>query len=219
MAKWNDEEKLQCISTQASISIKTWSSFTEAVIKAFGSTKVQELAFEQLKWYKQTVNQPVTQYYDKIIELCKKVDPAMLDSLKLKYLMAGIRESLKLHVALQDPKTTDAFLSLARKIEDTLSFTTTDNEMQQKEININATTTQKSLEQTIIVRGRSSHSVHIFIMNFLRLSEQIPDEASSAKYLQQHGIIQAQIFCKNNYKIKLSLGAKDRWRCYLSGCR
>ena len=83
MAKWNDEEKLQYISVhlqddasrwwiQASISIKTWSSFTEAVIKAFGSTKVQELAFEQLKWYKQTVNQPVTQYYDKIIELCKK---------------------------------------------------------------------------------------------------------------------------------------------------
>ncbi|CAF4133570.1 unnamed protein product, partial [Rotaria sordida] len=91
----NDEEKLHYISvhlqddasrwwTQASISIKTWSSFTEAVIKVFGSTKIQELAFEQLKWYKQTVNQPVTQYYDKIIELCKKVDPAMLDSLKLK---------------------------------------------------------------------------------------------------------------------------------------
>ncbi|CAF0904143.1 unnamed protein product [Rotaria sordida] len=120
------------------------------VIKAFGSTKVQELAFEQLKWYKQTVNQPVTQYYDKIIELCKKVDAAMLDSLKLKYIMAGIRESLKLHVALQDPKTSDAFSSFARKIEDTLSFTTADNEMQQNEININATTTQKSLEQTTI---------------------------------------------------------------------
>ncbi|CAF1512523.1 unnamed protein product [Rotaria sordida] len=126
MAKWNDEEKLHYISvhlqddasrwwTQASISIKTWSSFTEPVIKAFGSTKVQELVFEQLK-----------------------------------YLMAGIRESLKLHVALQDPKTTDAFLSLARKIEDTLSFTTADNEMQQNDININATTTQKSLEQTSI---------------------------------------------------------------------
>ncbi|CAF4291457.1 unnamed protein product [Rotaria sordida] len=64
--------------------------------------------------------------------------------------MDGIRESLKLHVALQDPKITNAFLSLARKIEDTLSFTTTDNEMQQNEININATTTQKSLEQTTI---------------------------------------------------------------------
>ncbi|CAF4983059.1 unnamed protein product, partial [Rotaria sp. Silwood1] len=57
MAKWNDEEKLQYISihlqddayrwwTQTSTTIKSWSLFTEAVTKAFGSTKVQELAFE-----------------------------------------------------------------------------------------------------------------------------------------------------------------------------
>ncbi|CAF4711812.1 unnamed protein product, partial [Rotaria magnacalcarata] len=79
----------------------------EAVKHAFGSTKAQQLAFEQLKWYKQTVNQAITQYYDTIMELCKKVDAAMPDSLKLKYLMAGIKDSLKLQVALQDPKTTD----------------------------------------------------------------------------------------------------------------
>ena len=36
-----------------------------------------------------------------------------------------------------------------------------------------------------IARGISSYSVHIFIMNFLRLSEQIPDEASSIRFLQQ----------------------------------
>ncbi|CAF5001837.1 unnamed protein product, partial [Rotaria socialis] len=57
------------------------------------------------------------------MELCKKVDLAMPDSLKLKYLMTGIRDSLKLHVALQDPKTTEIFLSMARKLEDTLSLT------------------------------------------------------------------------------------------------
>ncbi|CAF1406470.1 unnamed protein product [Rotaria sp. Silwood1] len=168
MAKWNDEEKLQYISihlqddayrwwSQASTTIKSWSSFTEAVIKAFGSTKVQELAFEQLKWYKQTVNQSIMQYYDKIIELCKKVDPAMPDSLKLKYLMAGIRESLKLHVALQDPKTTDSFLLLARKIEDTLSFTSTNNAVHQDEITINVTTAQKSLERTTTSQKSSNN--------------------------------------------------------------
>ncbi|CAF5038378.1 unnamed protein product, partial [Rotaria sp. Silwood1] len=168
MAKWNDEEKLQYISihlqddayrwwSQTSTTIKSWSSFTEAVIKAFGSTKVQELAFEQLKWYKQPVNQSIMQYYDKIIELCKKIDPAMPDSLKLKYLMAGIRESLKLHVALQDPKTTDSFLLLARKIEDTLSFTSTNNDVHQDEININVTTAQKSLEQTTTSQKSSNN--------------------------------------------------------------
>ena len=161
MAKWNDEQKLQYISihlqedayrwwSQASMTIKTWSSFIEAVTQAFGSTKVQELAFEQLKWYKQTVNQSITQYYDKIIELCKRVDPAMPDSLKLKYLMAGIKESLKIHVALHDPKTTDAFLLFARKVEDTLSLTYTNNEMNQHDVNINAIAFQKRWEQPTI---------------------------------------------------------------------
>ncbi|CAF4239235.1 unnamed protein product, partial [Rotaria sordida] len=112
--------------TQTSTTIKSWSLFTEAVIKAFGSTKIQELAVKQLKWYKLT-----------------KVDPVMPDSLKLKYLMAGVKESLKIHVALQDPKTTDAFLSIARKVEDTLTLTSTNNEVQQNNVNINAATFQK----------------------------------------------------------------------------
>ncbi|CAF1408749.1 unnamed protein product [Rotaria sordida] len=151
MANWNDEQKLRYISIhlqddayrwwmQTSTSIKTWSAFITAITQAFGSTKVQELAFEQLKWYKQTVNQSITQYYDKIIELCKKVDPVMPDSLKLKYLMVGVKESLKMHVALQDPKTTEAFLLSAKKIEDVLSITKTNNELSDNDITIiNAT--------------------------------------------------------------------------------
>ena len=155
MAKWNAEQKLQYISvhlqddayrwwTQTSTTVKTWQSFIEAVTQAFGSTRMQELAFEQLKWYKQTVNQSITQYYDKITELCRKVDPVMPDSLKLKYLMAGIKESLKMHVALQDPKTTEAFLSAAKKVEDIVSLTNTNTEIHQEKVNMNATTFQES---------------------------------------------------------------------------
>ncbi|CAF1530320.1 unnamed protein product, partial [Rotaria sordida] len=76
-------------------------------------------------------------------ELCKKVDTIMPDPLKLKYLMADINESLKIHVALQNPKTTDVFLSIARKVEDTLTLTSTNNEVQQNNVNINAATFQK----------------------------------------------------------------------------
>ena len=147
MAQWNDEDKLNYISIhlqedayrwwmQTSSTIKTWPSFKDAVTRAFGSTRAQELAFEQLKWYKQTINQSITQYYDKIIELCRKVDPLMPDSLRLKYLMAGIKESLKTHVALQDPQTTEAFLSSAKKIEDVLSLTNATNELLDKDITI-----------------------------------------------------------------------------------
>ena len=171
MANWKDEQKLQYISIhlqadayrwwmQTSTSIKTWSSFIATITHAFGSTKVQELAFEQLKWYKQTVNQSVTQYYDKIMELCKKVDPVMPDSLKLKYLMAGVKESLKTHVALQDPKTTEAFLLSARKIEDVLSLTKTNDGLVDNDISIiNATDYQgQSRDQTGSIRPPNDKS-------------------------------------------------------------
>ncbi|KAF9756150.1 hypothetical protein NGRA_3316 [Nosema granulosis] len=84
---------------------------------------MKELAFEQLKWYKQTVNQSITHYYDKVLELCKRVDSGMTDSMKLQYLLAGVKDSLKLHIALHDPQTTESFLAYARKVEDTLSLT------------------------------------------------------------------------------------------------
>jgi hypothetical protein len=168
MAQWSDENKLHYISIhlqdnayrwwmQTSSTIKTWSSFRDAVIRAFGSTRIQELAFEQLKWYKQTVNQSITQYYDKIIELCQKVDPAMPDSLKLKYLMAGIKESLKTHVALQDPKTTETFLSSARKIEDVFALTNTDNEVIPNDATLNATTYQSRPNQPSFTRTSNNN--------------------------------------------------------------
>lgn len=161
MANWNNEQKLRYISIhlqddayrwwmQTATSIKTWSAFITAITQAFGSTKVQQLAFEQLKWYKQTINQSITQYYDKIIELCKKVDPLMPDSLKLKYLMAGIKESLKAHVALQDPKTTEAFLLSARKIEDVLSLIKSNDQLPDNDITvINATSYKNQLHDQV----------------------------------------------------------------------
>ena len=81
------------------------------------------------------------------MELCKKVDAAMPDSLKLKYLMTGIKDSLKLHDALQDPKTTDVFLLIARKVEDTLSLTSLNDDISPDHITINAVTNSQPSTQ------------------------------------------------------------------------
>ena len=164
MAQWNEENKLNYIPIhlqedayrwwmQTSSTIKTWSSFKDTVIRAFGSTRKQELAFEQLKWCKQSIHQSITQYYDKVMELCRKVDPAMPDSLKLKYLMGGIKNSLKTHVALQDPKTTEAFLSSARKIEDIIACTNPKTELIPEVITLNATAYQGQSNQANFARN------------------------------------------------------------------
>ena len=55
----------------------------------------------------------------------------MTNSMKLQYLMTGVKQSLKLHIALYDPQSPEAFLSYARKIEDTLSLTSTGYELYQ----------------------------------------------------------------------------------------
>lgn len=133
MAGWDDEQKLRFISIHlqgdaykwwinVASKIKTWSMFTREIRQAFGSTKAKEIAFEQLRNYKQTLNQSIIQYYEKIIELCKKVDSNMSDTMKLHYLMAGMKDSMKIHMGLHDPQTTDAFLKFARKFEDILSL-------------------------------------------------------------------------------------------------
>ena len=44
--------------------------------------------------------------------------------------------------------------------------------------------------------------VHIFIMNFLRLSEQIPDEGSSIQFLRQRGVIDAQRWSQDDIVLR-----------------
>ncbi|CAF4470247.1 unnamed protein product, partial [Adineta steineri] len=70
--------------------------------------------------------------------------------------MAGIKESLKTHVALQDPKTTEAFLSSARKIEDIFALNDTNNELIPL-ATLNATTYQGQPNQTNSTRTSNNN--------------------------------------------------------------
>ncbi|CAF4333788.1 unnamed protein product, partial [Rotaria magnacalcarata] len=125
--------------------------------QAFGSTKLKELTFEQLRTYKQTINQSITQYYDKVIELCKRVDTSMTDSMKLQYLLAGVKQSLKLHIVLYDPQSPETFLSYARKVEDTLSLTNTDYDSNQNEYNQHMKYDRQPITSTINSRQDVDH--------------------------------------------------------------
>ena len=42
--------------------------------------------------------------------------------------MAGVKQSLKLHITFYDPQSPEAFLFYARKTEDTLALISTNNE-------------------------------------------------------------------------------------------
>lgn len=180
MANWDDENKLRYIPihlqedayrwwTQASGNIKTWSMFVNSITRAFGSSRHQELAFEQLQRYKQSINQSITQYYDKVLELCRRADATMTETMKLRYLMAGVKESLKFHIALHDPKTLESFLDYAKKVEDIMSITKinsmSDHELDHEFINaIRQTPTTKEFHPS--TENQKSETVtHYFKQN------------------------------------------------------
>ena len=92
----------------------------KVVRQASRSIKGNELGFEQVRCYKQTLNQTmILHHHHKILDLRGRTDPSITDSMKLQHLMVGVKESLKLHIVLHDSQSTDAFLSYARKVEDT----------------------------------------------------------------------------------------------------
>uniref|UniRef100_A0A0N5BPD3 DDE_Tnp_IS1595 domain-containing protein n=1 Tax=Strongyloides papillosus TaxID=174720 RepID=A0A0N5BPD3_STREA len=56
-------------------------------------------------------------------------------------------------------------------------------------------------------------------MNFLKLSESIPDEESSIKFLQEPELLPSTKEYANGHKMKLVMGKQIRWRCYIKTCR
>lgn len=144
MAEWNDELKLKYISvhlqedaycwwSRQSTKFTSWSSFVEAIKRTYGSTKLKERTFDQLRTYQQGINQSVTQYYNEVMELCQRIDAFMPDSMILQYLTSGVKQSLKLHVSLHDPQSPEAFLEYAMKVEDSLASFKPDHNSNQYE--------------------------------------------------------------------------------------
>ena len=56
------------------------------------------------------------------MKLCKEANPTMDEATKLQYLKDGLKTSLRFDILLKNPKTTEAFLEYAQKIEELKSL-------------------------------------------------------------------------------------------------
>ncbi|CAF1561871.1 unnamed protein product, partial [Adineta ricciae] len=69
----------------------------------------------------QGVEETVLHYYHEMIELCDMIDNDMNDELKVGYLLAGVKVSLRKEVMRKDPKNPTEFLHAAQE-EEKLDF-------------------------------------------------------------------------------------------------
>ena len=57
-------------------------------------------------------------------------------------------------------------------------------------------------------------------MNFLDLSNAIPNKQAAVTFLKNRGIVHLERRCRNGHHMTLNLSDRqDRWRCGRVGCR
>ncbi|CAF4433460.1 unnamed protein product [Didymodactylos carnosus] len=94
--------------------IAEWSIFTIQIQKTFSSTMHQELAIKKVGARQQGLDETILHYYNDMMELFDMMDTDMTDQLKVAYLKADLKVSLKKDVMRQDPKTPAQFLEVAQ---------------------------------------------------------------------------------------------------------
>lgn len=88
--------------------MQTWSAFKTRFLAAFGRPALRKLNAEQrLRVRAQQDNESYTSYIEDIVDLCKRVDPAMPESEKVRHVLKGIEEFAFQMLLNKNPQTVD----------------------------------------------------------------------------------------------------------------
>ena len=97
-----------------------WSDFEVAFRNRYFSTTLIQKKFDALKRRKQQRDEPITAYYDDILNLCREIDPAMSEQMIIQHLMSGVNSELKKELSRREAQmnTLDEFLKYAKVEQD-----------------------------------------------------------------------------------------------------
>ncbi|CAF4228982.1 unnamed protein product, partial [Rotaria sp. Silwood2] len=84
--KWFDDNESK---------FKKWSDFETAFRNRYFPTTLTHKKFDALKQRKQLPNEPITSYFDDIVNLCQETDLNMSEQIIIQYLMSGINPDFK----------------------------------------------------------------------------------------------------------------------------
>ena len=99
---------------------RRWSDFENAFRNRYFSTTIIHKKFDKLKQRTQTYNEPITSYFDDVINLCREIDPKMSDQIIIQYLMSGLHPDLKKELSRRESSlnTLSEFLKYAKIEQD-----------------------------------------------------------------------------------------------------
>ncbi|CAF1328474.1 unnamed protein product [Rotaria sordida] len=136
--------------------LTSWDKFVQEIKKAFTSSFSEELAFKTLESYTQGEKQSVRNFFNEVLNLCKKADPNMSESTKLKNLLNKVKPSMQLEIRKKKPKTPAEFLEHAKEIEELLQLSN---------ISTNTTISSASKPKTFSTSDNTSSATSVQFSN------------------------------------------------------
>ncbi|CAF3993418.1 unnamed protein product, partial [Rotaria sordida] len=119
---------------------KQWSDFETAFRNRYFSSTSTHKKFDTLKQRKQLPDEPITSFFDDIINLCREIDSNMSEKIIIQYLMSGINPDFRKELLRRESSinTLNEFLKYA-KIEQDLhdTFGSLSLDSQQRHFNYN----------------------------------------------------------------------------------
>jgi hypothetical protein len=99
---------------------KKWSEFETAFRNRYFPTTSTHTKFDALKQRKQLPDEPITSYFDDIVNLCQETELEMSDEIIIQHLMSGIIPDLKKELSRRELSiiTLDDFLKYAKIEQD-----------------------------------------------------------------------------------------------------
>jgi len=99
---------------------KRWSDFETAFRNRYFPTTLTHKKFDALKQRKQLPDEPITSYFDDIVNLCRETDLNMSEQIIIQYLMSGINPDFKKELSRRESSITtlNEFLKYAKIEQD-----------------------------------------------------------------------------------------------------
>ena len=99
---------------------KKWSDFEIAFRNRYFSSTMIQKKFDLLKQRKQLLDEPVTSYFDDVINLCKEIDPHMSERMMIQHLMSGLSPDFQKELSRRESSmnTLNEFLKYAKIEQD-----------------------------------------------------------------------------------------------------
>ncbi|CAF3315199.1 unnamed protein product [Rotaria sp. Silwood2] len=97
-----------------------WADFETAFRNRYFSTTMIHKKFDTLKQRKQLYDEPVTSYFDDVVNLCREIDPAMSEQIIIQHLMSGVNPDFKKELSRRESSmnTLNEFLKYVKIEQD-----------------------------------------------------------------------------------------------------